>query len=52
MKDSNETLRFHRTAREAYGHDIQFDNEGDKWVGRAALFIAGLLVGLLIGGAL
>jgi hypothetical protein len=52
MKDSNYTLRFHRTAREAYGHDINFSEHGDRLVGWVALFCAGVLVGLLLGGAI
>jgi hypothetical protein len=46
MKDSNYTLRFNRTARDAFGHSLEFDeNRGDRWVGYVAIFIAGLLVG-------
>lgn len=46
MKDSNYTLRFPRTAREVYGHTIEFDeHRGDRWVGYVAIFVAGLMVG-------
>ena len=47
MNNSNYSLRFSRTAREAFGHSLEFDNRrGDKWVGWAAIFIAGFLIGL------
>ena len=48
MKDSNYSLRFPRTARDAFGHSLEFESRGsrgDRWVGYAALFIAGMLVG-------
>jgi hypothetical protein len=48
MKDSNYSLRFHRTAREAFGHSLEFESpgsRGDRWVGYIAIFIAGLLIG-------
>lgn len=45
--DSNHTLKFPRTAREAYGHDIDFDDyhRGDTWVGYGFFFIVGFLLG-------
>ena len=47
MTNSNQTLRFPRSAREAYGHDIDFGDHhrGDRWVGYVAIFIAGLMIG-------
>jgi hypothetical protein len=48
MHDSNWTLRWNRTSKEAYGHDVEFDssyNEFDKWVGWIMIFIFGFLVG-------
>lgn len=54
MNDSNWTLRFPRTAREAYGHDIKFDDEhfGYKWAGVFVAFVWGIVVGLWFGGVL
>lgn len=49
MKDSNYTLRFNRSAREAYGHDIQFSerHRGDIFVLCIAFFIFGFIAGAL-----
>lgn len=51
MEDSNRTLKFPRTARQVYGHDIKFDHPVDKWeviVAALALFVLGIMVGVLI----
>lgn len=49
MKDSNYTLRWNRTSREAYGHTIQLeDHPGDKLVGILSAFIAGFLLAMVI----
>jgi hypothetical protein len=49
MRDSNWSLRWNRTAREAFGHDVDFHDssysEFDKWVGWIFIFIFGFLVG-------
>ena len=51
MKDSNYTLRFNRSAREAYGHDIDFhDHHPDTPVWYVTLFILGFLLGMLVFG--
>lgn len=51
MTDSNFSLRFNRTAREAYGHSIEFNQRyiGDQVVFAIAAFVAGLLTGLWLG---
>jgi hypothetical protein len=53
MRDSNYTLKFHRTAREAFGHDLRFENERasifNAAVLAASMFALGLLVGFLLG---
>lgn len=35
-----------RTAREAFGRSLDVPHQGDKWVGWAAVFAAGFLLGL------
>lgn len=54
MKDSNWTGRTDRTAREAYGHEIEFDHHGihagDAWVMVGAAFAAGFLLAMWIFG--
>lgn len=48
MSRSNWNLRFDRTAREAYGHDIDFDdNIGDRFVFVISIFAVGFILGLL-----
>lgn len=55
MADSNYTLRFNRSAREAYGHDIQFTPDhstGDWVVGLVVAFAFGFITAMIIfGGA-
>lgn len=50
MIDSNQSLKFNRTARDAFGHSIEFDefHFGDRIVGLVSIFIAGILVGMLL----
>lgn len=54
MNDSNWTGRTDRTAREAYGHGIEFDHHsvhiGDMWVAAGAVFAAGFLLAMWIFG--
>lgn len=52
--DSNYTLRFPRSSREAYGHNVQFHdaNKWDRRVFTAALIGSAFVVGLMIGGVL
>ena len=50
--DSNYTLRFNRSAREAYGHDIQFYDSQDRMVFIACAIGAAFLLGLFFGGGL
>ena len=46
MQNSNWTLRFPRTSREAFGYSIQPEqHQGNKWAGIAAVFAVGLLIG-------
>jgi hypothetical protein len=53
MNNSNHTLRFSRTSREAYGFQARFEPDHHWaepliWVG--AVFLFGTLFGLWIGG--
>jgi ElaB/YqjD/DUF883 family membrane-anchored ribosome-binding protein len=51
MIDSNHTLRFNRTSREAYGHQIQFDHPYqtvEAWIYAGVTFLVGLLLGSLL----
>jgi hypothetical protein len=52
--DSNQSLRFSRTAREEFGHDLHFDKPhvGDKLVGYATAFAWGFLICLIIVGGM
>lgn len=49
--DSNYTLRFSRTAREEFGHDIRFDepHRGDKAVAIVAAIAAAFVTGMVVG---
>jgi len=48
--DQNWTLRFARTGREAFGHDVVFPSRGDRAVWIFAVFGWGFLLGLIVGG--
>lgn len=50
MNDANRTLRFSRTAKEAFGHDIRFDADrpADKLVGWCMIFAYGFLAGFFL----
>lgn len=49
MNDSNWTLRFPRSAREAYGHQIKFDqHEHNRSAWLLIVFTLGLLLGALL----
>jgi hypothetical protein len=48
--DSNYTLRFNRSAREAYGHDVQFKKDPDRIVWIAALIGIAFVICLMILG--
>lgn len=55
MINSNQTLRFNRTSRDAFGHQIHFD---DSWVGKShaletaiiavCIFAAGFVLGVVL----
>jgi len=46
MRDSNYTLRWNRSAREAYGYDVSFKEKNpDRWVAWVAIFAAGFICG-------
>lgn len=50
--DSNYTLRFPRTGREAFGHDCHFERrDPDRIVGYSLLALALFLAGVLVGAA-
>jgi hypothetical protein len=51
MIDSNRTLRFNRTSREAFGHQIEFDQPHHRLEAAiyiAAVFAFGVLLGVLL----
>lgn len=48
--DSNYTLRFNRSAREAYGHDIEFKRDPDRPVWIITLLGIAFMVGMMVGG--
>lgn len=51
MNNSNYTLRFNRTSREAFGHQAKFGPDhhwAEPWLWAAALFVIGLLAGLVV----
>lgn len=53
MKDSNYTLRFPRTSRDAFGYQIQFEKrDPDKLVGIALVLIFTFLAGMWAGGVM
>ena len=49
MQDSNQTLRFPRTSREAFGYSVEIEehHRGDRAVGYIAAFAAGFLICLI-----
>lgn len=52
MNDSNQTLRFSRTSREAFGHWVSFSdrNKMDKFVFVACAICAAFVIGMFVGG--
>mgnify|MGYP001367787188 CR=1 FL=1 len=54
MNNSNYSLRFSRSAREAYGHDVQFHDASnwDRRIFAAAVVGAAFVIGLMIGGVI
>ena len=50
MNDSNWSLRFSRSAREAYGHDVQFESDPDKPVWTVAICALGFVLGFIVFG--
>ena len=52
MNQSNYTLRFPRTYREATGMDCRFSKrDPDKWVFIACAILAAFLAGMMLGAA-
>ncbi len=50
---SNWTLKFPRSAREAFGHDCRFEGrDPDRLVGHIIAALAIFAAGLMVGGAL
>lgn len=49
--DSNYTLKFPRTSRQAFGHDCRFDDriDTDRLVGRVLLVLFVFLAGVMVG---
>jgi hypothetical protein len=51
MNNSNWSLRFPRSSREAFGHQAQFqERDPDRIVGWAAALMAAFVFGLILGG--
>ncbi len=52
MNNSNFSLRFSRSAREAYGHDVSFHDHSkmDRIVFIACAIGAAFVIGLMVGG--
>lgn len=52
--NSNQTLRFPRTSREAFGHWASFSdrNKMDRIVFIVCVFCAGFVFGMMVGGVL
>lgn len=50
--NSNQTLRFQRTSREAFGHWASFSNRNkmDKMVFVACAIGAAFVIGMIVGG--
>jgi hypothetical protein len=51
MIDSNRTLRFPRTSREAFGYQASFDQPHHRleaWIYMAVIFAFGVLLGVLL----
>ena len=52
MNNSNYSLRFSRTAREAFGHSLEFNEPVrriEAWIFGVAIFATGFLLGYLVG---
>jgi hypothetical protein len=49
---SNWSLRFPRTSREAFGHQIEFREDPDKLVGHVVAACVIFVLGLIVGGTL
>lgn len=51
--NSNYSLRFPRTGREAFGHECHFQRrDPDRIVGFVMAFLAAFVVGMLVGGVI
>ena len=52
MNNSNWTLRFSRSAKDAYGHYIEFEDrsKADRVVFMVCLFALGFVLGIVVGG--
>ncbi|HMW88228.1 MAG TPA: hypothetical protein PKD65_19560 [Nitrospira sp.] len=51
--NSNYTLRFPRTGREAFGHECHFHRrDPDRMVGIAILILCVFVAGMMVGGVL
>lgn len=51
MNDSNRTLRFNRTSREAFGHWAKFQPDhhpAEPWLWAVAIFVIGFLIGVMV----
>lgn len=50
--NSNWSLRFPRSGREAFGHEVRFDRDPDRMVGTVIALIYAFLAGLVLGGVI
>ena len=51
--NSNWTLRFPRTSREAFGHQVEFRHRNpDRIVGYVVALSVAFVIGMMVGGAL
>lgn len=50
MNDSNRSLRFSRSSREAYGYQIRFERENTKDI--VAFIVSIFLLGVILGSLL
>lgn len=50
--NSNWTLRYPRTGREAFGHEVRFNRNPDRLVGILIALLYAFVGGLILGGVI
>jgi len=51
MNDSNRTLKFSRTSKEAFGHFVKFEAShhwAEPWLWALSIFVIGFLIGAMV----